>query len=59
MAALTHDHFDEAEKCPNAMAMVRWAWEAEASVKEMKAWGRADRGEPPEVATKEKKTTLF
>lgn len=59
MFQLTREHFEEAAKQPNAFAMVQWAWEAEATVREMRAWGRADRGEPPEVIAKPKRTMLF
>ena len=49
---LTHEHFDAAAKHPNAFEMIRWAFEVEATVEEMEAVGRAQRGEPPRKKTK-------
>lgn len=56
---LTNEHFDAAAKYPNAFAMIRWAFEVEATVREMEAWGRADRGEPPLIERKKPKASLF
>lgn len=49
---LTHEHFDAAKQYPNAFEMIQWAFECEATVDEMEAWGRAARGEPPRKRTK-------
>lgn len=56
---LTHEHFDAAKKHANAFAMIQWAFEVEATVREMEAWGRNDRGEPPLIERKKPKASLF
>ena len=56
---LTHEHFDAASKHPNAFEMIRWAFEVEATVEEMEAFGRAQRSEPPITKKKPPKTALF
>lgn len=55
---LTHEHFDAAKVCPNAFEMIHWAFECQATVEEMEAWGRAARGEPP-LVRKPKPKVLF
>lgn len=42
---LTPEHFDAAAELPDGFEAIKWAWEAEATVREMQAWSRAANGQ--------------
>ncbi len=55
---LTWGHFFVALEWPDALACLRWADDVEANVAEMKAWRRAQRGEPLDEIASDLKTPL-
>lgn len=55
---LTLEHFDAAAELPDSFEAIKWAWEAEATVREMQAWSRALHGPPEPTPQPDKKRPL-